>query len=62
VNPLVGRLTTLLGPTGGVLASKVAAVLIALRVRKLVWVVNLFYVGVVCWNTLILVFLSHVRH
>jgi hypothetical protein len=62
VNPLVGRLTTLLGPTGGVLASKVAAVLIALRVRKLVWVVNLFYVGVVCWNTLILVFLSHLRH
>jgi hypothetical protein len=56
----VGRLTTLLGPTGG--ASKGAAVLIALRVRKLVWVVNLFYVGVVCWNTLILVFLSHVRH
>ena len=29
VNPLVGRLTTLLGPTGGVLASKVVAVLIA---------------------------------
>jgi hypothetical protein len=47
VNPLVGRLTTLLGPTGGVLASKVIAVFVALRLRKLLWVANLFYLGVV---------------
>ena len=59
VNPLVGRLTTLLGPTGGVLAIKVVAVLIALRLRKLLWVANLFYVGVVCWNTFILLILAH---
>ena len=62
VNPLVGRLTTVLGPTGGVLCSKVAAVLIALRVRKLIWVVNLFYAGLVCWNTLILFSLSRAGH
>jgi len=59
VNPLVGRLTTLLGPTGGVLTSKVVAVLIALRLRKLMWVANLFYVGVVCWNTFIVLILAH---
>jgi hypothetical protein len=59
VNPLVSRLTTLLGPTGGVLASKVVAVLIALRLRNLLWVANLFYLGVVCWNTLIVLILSH---
>ena len=63
VNPLVGRLTTLLGPTGGVLAGKVVAVLIALRLRKLLWVANLFYLGVVCWNTFIVLILSHsIRH
>ena len=59
VNPLVGRLTMLLSPTGGVLTSKVVAVLIALRLRKLMWVANLFYVGVVCWNTFILLILAH---
>ena len=59
LNPLVGRLTTLLGPTGGVLVIKVVAVLIALRLRKLLWVANLFYVGVVCWNTFILLILAH---
>jgi hypothetical protein len=59
VNPLVGRLTVLLGPTGGVLASKVFAVLIALRLQKLLWVANLFYVGIVCWNTFVLLLLAH---
>ncbi len=61
VNPLVGRLTMILGPTGGVLCSKVVAVVIAMRVRNLMWLVNLFYVGVVCWNTFILLALSHAR-
>jgi hypothetical protein len=59
VNPLVHRLTTLLGPAGGVLASKVVAVLIALRLRKLIWVANLFYVGVILWNTFIVLVLSY---
>ena len=62
VNPLVGRLTIVLGPAGGVLFSKVMAVLIAMQVRKLVWVVNLFYIGVVGWNTFILLALSHASH
>ena len=62
VNPLVGRLTMFVGPTGGVVCGKLAAVLIALRVRKLIWVLNLFYIGVVCWNTLIVFALSHAHH
>ena len=59
VNPLVARLTTLLGATGGVLASKVIAVLIAWRVRRLLWVVNLFYLGVVGWNVIVVWALAH---
>ena len=60
VNPLVGRLTKIFGPIGGVLFSKVFAVLIIFRVRKLMWVANLFYLGVVCWNIIVLLGLSHV--
>src|ERR1700675_120589 len=45
VNPLVGRLTAAFGPAGGVLFSKVVATLIVFRVRKLLWVANLFYLG-----------------
>jgi len=59
VNPLVGHLTTLFGSTGGVFFGKVIAVLIVFRVRKLMWFANLFYLGVVCWNTFILLALSH---
>ena len=62
VNPLVGRLTTLFGSAGGVFFSKLIAVLIVLRVRKLMWFANLFYVGVVCGNTFVLLALSHVIH
>ena len=62
VNPLVGRLTTTFGRPGGVLFSKVIAVLIIFRVRKLMWFANLFYLGVVCWNTLVLLALSHIMH
>ena len=59
VNPLVGHLTTRLGPTGGVLLSKLFAVVIATRVRKLLWVANLFYIGVVCWNIFVLLAFFH---
>ena len=62
VNPLVGHLTTRFGPTGGVLLSKLIAVIIVSRVRKLMWFANLFYLGIVCWNTFILIALSHVKH
>jgi hypothetical protein len=62
INPLVAHLNVLFGPVGGVLASKVIAVLIALGVRRRLWIVNVFYVGVVCWNVVILSLLSIVRH
>jgi hypothetical protein len=62
VNPLVGHLTKMFGPAGGVLVSKVFAVLIAFRVRKLMWVANLFYMGVVFWNTFVLVVLHLAHH
>jgi hypothetical protein len=62
VNPLVGHLATVLGPAGGVLCSKAIAILIALRVQKLLWLINLFYIGVVCWNTFVLFALSHAKH
>lgn len=60
VNPLVGHLTTRFGPTGGVVLSKLIAILIVSRVRKFMWFANLFYLGIVCWNTFILLALSHV--
>jgi len=59
VNPLVGRFTSAFGPTGGVLVSKLIAILIVFRVRKLMWIANIFYLGIVCWNTAILLALSH---
>jgi hypothetical protein len=62
VNPLVGRLTVLFGLVGGVLASKVLAVIIALGVRKRLWIVNVFYTGIICWNVIILLLLFLVRH
>jgi hypothetical protein len=62
VNPLVGRLVSVLGPAGGVLVSKVVAILIAFRMRKLLWIVNLFYIGIVIWNMLVVFLLSHARH
>jgi hypothetical protein len=61
VNPLVARLTGYFGPVGGVVCSKAIAVLIALRLRRLVWVVNVFYCGIVIWNVIVLFALS-VRH
>jgi len=62
LNPLVGRLTAVFGATGGVLFSKVVAVLIVFRVRKLMWFANLFYLVVVCWNVFVLLALWHVQH
>jgi hypothetical protein len=62
VNPLVACLTVHFGRLGGVLMSKVIAVAIAMGVRKLVWVVNLFYAGVVGWNIAVLIVLSVKRH
>ena len=58
VNPLVGRLTEQFGQFRGVLLSKLMAVLLALGVRRLVWAINLFYTGIVCWNLIVLLLLS----
>ena len=54
VNPLVARLTVEFGRFGGVLVSKLVAVVIALGVRRRLWLVNLFYTAVVCWNVIVL--------
>jgi hypothetical protein len=61
VNPLVAHLTREFGAVRGLIWSKVLALLIVLPVRKLVWVANLFYTGVVLWNICILLSLA-VRH
>ena len=62
VNPMVAHLNSLFGPVGGVLASKVIAIFIALGVRRRLWIINVFYVGIVCWNVIILALLSLVKH
>jgi hypothetical protein len=58
VNPLVARLTLQFGRLGGVLIGKLIAVVIALGVKRLLWVVNLLYLGVVCSNIIVLILLS----
>jgi hypothetical protein len=58
VNPLVARLTIEFGRFGGVLVSKLVAVVIALGVRRRLWLVNLFYTLIVCWNVIVLAILS----
>ena len=57
VNPLVARLTVEFGRFGGVLASKLIAVVIALGVRRRLWVANLLYTLIVCWNVIVLAIL-----
>jgi hypothetical protein len=62
VNPLVAHLTTLFGPLGGLVCSKLIALLLAWWVRKRLWMVNLFYTGIICWNVYVLVALTGARH
>jgi hypothetical protein len=62
VNPLVANLTILFGRVGGVVLSKAIAVLLMLGIRKRLWVVNLFYIGVICWNVVVVVSLTVSRH
>ena len=62
VNPLVAHLTTLFGPVGGLVCSKLIALLLAWWVRKRLWMVNLFYAGIICWNLYVLVVLTGARH
>jgi len=58
VNPLVAHLTTQFGRLRGVLTSKVIAVIIALGVKKRLWIVNLFYTLIVLWNIIVIMSLS----
>jgi hypothetical protein len=62
VNPLVAHLTVQFGRFRGVLISKLIAVTIAMGVRRLVWVVNLFYSLVVGWNVVVMTLLYLKRH
>jgi hypothetical protein len=62
VNPLVAHLTVQFGRFRGVLISKLTAVAIAMGVRRLVWVVNLFYAVVVGWNVIVVTLLYVKRH
>lgn len=62
VNPLVANLTVQFGRLRGVIISKLIAVAIAMGVRRLVWVVNLFYLLVVGWNLVVVVLLYSKPH
>jgi hypothetical protein len=61
VNPLVASLTIHFGRLGGVVLSKAIAVLLMLGVRRRLWMVNLVYIGVICWNVIVVISLV-VRH
>ncbi len=52
VNPLVAHLTVVFGRFRGVLISKLIAIGIAMGVRKLIWVVNIFYMAIILWNSI----------
>ena len=58
VNPFVAHLTMLFGRFRGVLVSKLIAVAIAMGVRRLLWVVNLIYIGIVGWNLITITFFA----
>ena len=62
VNPIVASLTIHFGRLGGVVLSKVIAVLLMLGVRRRLWMVNLVYIGVICWNVAVVVSLVVPRH
>jgi hypothetical protein len=54
VNPLVAHLTVYFGRTGGVVASKLIAIAIAMGVKRRIWIINLFYAAIIVWNVLVL--------
>ena len=53
-NPLVAHFTTAFGWFRGLVISKLIAIAIAMGVRRLIWVVNIFYTGIILWNVVIL--------
>ena len=54
LNPLICKFVAIFGLTGGLLAAKFFAVAIALRLKKLLAVANLFFAAIVSWNFLVL--------
>jgi len=62
VNPLIAHLIALFGRVGGVVLAKGIALVLALGVRKRLWMANLFYVGVICWNLFVLIAVTVRRH
>jgi hypothetical protein len=62
INPLVAPLTREFGAIGGLILTKLIALLIVSRVRKLVWIANVFYGGVVLWNIYVLLSLAARNH
>src|SRR6266568_8297652 len=54
VNPLVAHLTVVFGRFGGVLMSKLIAVVIAMGVRRRLWIVNALYIAIVGWNLIMI--------
>ena len=58
VNPLVAHLTMLFGRFRGVLISKVISVVIAMGVRRLMWVINVIYLGIVGWNLINITYIA----
>jgi len=61
LNPLVANLTRQFGGLRGVLIGKLVCIAIAMGIRQRIWIVNLFYVGIVGWNLVVLLLLSHLR-
>lgn len=55
---MVAHLTVLFGRFRGVLISKVMAVAIAMGVSRLLWVINVIYIGIVGWNLITIAFLA----
>ena len=58
VNPLVAHLAMYFGKTGGVIASKLVAIVIAMGIKRRIWIINLFYAVIIIWNTVV-VFTLH---
>lgn len=53
-NPLVAHLVAMFGGFRGVVISKLMAIAIAMGVKRLIWVVNIFYAVIIFWNAIVI--------
>jgi hypothetical protein len=53
-NPLVAHFTATFGWLRGLIVSKLIAIAIAMGVKRLIWVVNVFYTSIIFWNLVVL--------